>query len=223
MIKYPVKYEDPDTPNKFIETFLYPEYTEVTIKGEEKYTFIVTTEAVPNESWMAERSDDRTKCTLFYEADILRVNNDSIKKTPPLSQETFESLEQEIQEIDLESEQALLAKKFAEFHKDTLKFEEETSEVLKEKKGSRRTAPIPASKAFKKKKEKFPPTLPNDNKKSLKELVVEKAEKDKGTEFNMSELIANSTNIKLDAASKSVIKALLDIAVTSLKEKIDNN
>ena len=226
MTKFAIKFKD-----------IHPK-SRVKLKDKE-CTYVIVTAATQGESWIAEELGNREKTSIIYTKDIIFVNNDhtdnpldkhgsSILDTSidSLDQETFKDLEKEIENLSTEAEQLILHEKFENFVTDN------SEELLKD--SNEKLNPISAKEAFKK-KDKSSKEDSIIKVESFQEMVYRKAEervqKEKEKEKRKLDLTKSilsagdsiKGNLELDDESKVLIKALLDIAVTSLKKKIDNS
>lgn len=202
-------------------------------------TYVIVTVATQGESWLAEELDNREKTSIIYTKDVIFVNNDhtdnpldkygsSILNTSidSLDQETFKDLEKEIEDLSTEAEQLILHEKFENFVTDD-------SEELLLKDSNKKLNPISAKEAFKKKDNKSSEEDSITKVESFQEMVYRKAEervqkKKEKHKLDLAKSVLSAgdsikDNLELDDESKVLIKALLDIAVTSLKKKIDNS
>lgn len=204
-------------------------------------TYVIVTAATQGESWLAEELDNREKTSIIYTKDIIFIDNKDVDdehtdtydnnilntSIDSLDQETFKDLEKEIEDLSIEAEQLILHEKFENFVTDD-------SEELLLKDSNEKLNPISAKEAFKKKGK--PSEKDSITKvESFQEMVYRKAEervqKEKEKEKRKLDLTKSilsaedsiKGNLELDDESKVLIKALLDIAVTSLKKKIDNS
>jgi hypothetical protein len=92
-------------------TFLVAGVTKVVTKPEPDYVYVIQEEGTPERMWFATREDDKEIEIVIYKEEILKILNlgdgleDSPDKDPPmLSQESFNSLEKDIQAIDIVKE-----------------------------------------------------------------------------------------------------------------------